>query len=191
LSHKRHSHCHACGAPYGFDVDHYAKCGACGTETWINPAPVSIPIIPAGNGIVMVRRKIKPGFGKLSFPGGYITGRLRGKSEHWRDAAAREAREEAGVIIDPAKLVLFDVYSVEEPGGPLLLFCRYDGWIDDKALPPFVGNDEASERVILTGKYGPTGRILTAEQRADIAFSSHADVAIRWFDECAFTDDVE
>lgn len=190
---KRHSHCGFCGAPFPEPIDHYWKCGTCERETFINPVPVAVPIIQVGSGLLMVRRKKRsdPGFGKLSFPGGFINGSLLKPGETWREAAAREAREEAGVETDPTRYTVLDAYSVREIGGPILLFCRYDGWFREADLQPFVESDEASERVILVGRYGPTERILTPEQRADIAFTSHTDNAVRYFDEFVYTDDVE
>jgi ADP-ribose pyrophosphatase YjhB (NUDIX family) len=59
--------------------------------------------MPDGH-IVLVKRAIEPGFGQWVFPGGYVD-----RGEEVREAALREAREEAGVEIRLGDLV--GVYS--------------------------------------------------------------------------------
>ena len=61
------------------------KCPTCGS--WRNPAPVSVLVVPANDGVLVIRRNIPP-VGKLALPGGFID-----LGETWQQAGAREAHE--------------------------------------------------------------------------------------------------
>lgn len=108
------------------------KCLACGTEHFSSPKPVVALILHAwatkpseGDwsrpGIVAIRRGIEPYKGELAFPGGYID-----HAEDWRLAAAREAYEELGVVLDPRQLHLRGE-PVVTPTNYLVLFVSYSG----------------------------------------------------------------
>jgi 8-oxo-dGTP diphosphatase len=56
---------------------------------------------------LLIRRRYEPFAGCYAFPGGFLeVGR-----ERIEETAARELREEAGVVIDPSELALIDVRS--------------------------------------------------------------------------------
>ena len=150
-------YCSACAAP--IEASGWPRrCPACGKEHYRNPIPVSVVIVPVGDGVLTVRRAIPPGAGKLGLPGGFINW-----GETWQEAGAREVLEETGLVLDPAQLRLLDAASVAE--GVVLLFSE---------APPlavfegFVPNPEVSEIVIV-------------RQPVELAFSTHTEQLARYF----------
>ena len=125
-----------------------------------NPLPVAVMVVPvAGEGLLLVRRAIPPE--GLALPGGYIE-----YGEDWRDAGARELREETGVRVDPSEVRELRVLSA--PDGTLLVFGTAPPVARD-ALSEFVPSDEVSELLV------------TSEPLDDIVFPLHAQVVAEWF----------
>ena len=80
-------------------------CVRCGFVFYLDPKVAVGTIIRDDHGrIVLVRRAIEPGYGKWVYPGGYVD-----RGELVKDAAVREAREEAGLQIRLDRLI--NVYS--------------------------------------------------------------------------------
>jgi ADP-ribose pyrophosphatase YjhB (NUDIX family) len=79
-------------------------CERCRGIEYLNPKLVACTIPLWQDGILLVRRGIDPGFGKWVFPGGYVD-----LGESVRDAAVREAYEEAGVRVEIERIL--DAYS--------------------------------------------------------------------------------
>ena len=63
--------------------------------------PVSVVLVPVWQGsrigLLVIRRAIAPRIGRLALVGGFVE-----EQESWQATAARETREEAGVLLDPA-----------------------------------------------------------------------------------------
>jgi 8-oxo-dGTP pyrophosphatase MutT (NUDIX family) len=133
-----------------------------------NPYPVAVVLLPIihehdMDGLLVVRRSIPPQVGKLAFPGGYID-----KNESWQEGAARELKEEAGIIINPNSLLPLWFTSFENL---VLLFGEGGQPMHYKELPVFVPNSEVSERGIIFGKL-----------EMDLAFPLHEAAAQMYFD---------
>ena len=80
-------------------------CVRCGFVFYLDPKVAVGTIIRNDAGsIVLVKRAIEPGYGKWVYPGGYVD-----RGELVRDAAVREAREEAGLQVHLERLI--NVYS--------------------------------------------------------------------------------
>ena len=80
-------------------------CVRCGFVFYLDPKVAVGTIIRDDDGrIVLVRRAIEPGYGKWVYPGGYVD-----RGELVKDAAVREAREEAGLQVRLDRLI--NVYS--------------------------------------------------------------------------------
>lgn len=133
--------CGFCGARFADGAGWPRSCASCGNVSFKNPLPVALLLVPVDDdGVLLIRRAIPP-VGKLAVPGGYID-----HGEDWRTAAARELREEAGLVVNPATVSL---YSVESSPEHLLVFGLAPR-IAASALPPFVPSSETSERLVVT-----------------------------------------
>jgi ADP-ribose pyrophosphatase YjhB (NUDIX family) len=66
-------------------------CAACGYVHYVGPALAAGVILRDGDRVCLVRRAHDPGYGKWTFPGGFVDA-----GEHPADAALRELREESG-----------------------------------------------------------------------------------------------
>lgn len=156
----RHSHCAYCGTPFAADQPWPRKCTHCRHTSFVNPLPVAVMLLPVDEGLLVVRRSIQPGYGKLALPGGYIE-----LGESWQAAAARELQEETGVTIDLAEIREFLVRSA--PDSTLLVFgLAQPRRAED--LPPFTPLPEASERLVI-------------DQPQPMAFSTHSEAVEHFF----------
>jgi ADP-ribose pyrophosphatase YjhB (NUDIX family) len=81
-------------------------CGSCSFVFYLGPKLVAGAIIELDGGIVLIKRAIEPGYGKWTFPGGFVE-----RGEVAEAAAEREALEEAGVEIEVTGIV--GLYSYE------------------------------------------------------------------------------
>jgi len=92
--------------------------------------------------LLLVRRTMNPGRGRWSLPGGYLD-----LGEQPREAAAREALEEAGVVVTVGAVVDVFANPIEEGGAVFILFEAT--WVsgspvpgDDADAAAFFGRDE-------------------------------------------------
>jgi ADP-ribose pyrophosphatase YjhB (NUDIX family) len=169
---RRDTFCSFCGTGFS-DVSAYPRtCASCGVQTWANPIPVAVALIPIldgeRTGLLVVRRAIPP-VGGLALIGGFVE-----EHESWQACAAREVREEAGVTLDPAALEPL-WYASSEPYPNRLLVFSLAPVLRAEELPPFVPNSEASERGVI---YGPDG---IDGIDGGLVFPLHVDAARRYF----------
>ena len=172
----RDAFCHRCGTAYADAARYPRRCAKCSNEVWANPIPVTIALVPVHDGertgLLVVRRAIQPQLGKLGLVGGFLE-----EHESWTEGAARETREETGVLIDPAGIrPLWFASSTPRPNRVLLFGIA--AAIECGALPPFVPSPESSERGLV---YGPD------ELEAVFAFDLHVAAARRFFAERGIT----
>lgn len=88
-------------------------CEGCGFIFYLDPKVAAGVIVRHEGRVVLLQRAIEPGYGQWVFPGGFVD-----RGEHPREAAAREAMEEAGIEVAVRDLV--GVYH-EPPGSPVVL----------------------------------------------------------------------
>lgn len=156
----RNSHCSFCGEPYAPEAPWPRACAACGQITYRNPVPVAITLVPVDGGLLVVRRAIEPGRGKLALPGGYIN-----YGEGWQAAGAREVQEETGVNLDPERIREFAVHSA--PDGALLVF-GLAAALRRQDLAPFKLDAETLE-------------VLVIDRPQELAFSLHTAMVEAYF----------
>lgn len=75
-------------------------CAECGFVFYQGPKLVASAIFELYDGIVLIQRSIEPGYGKWTFPGGFVE-----LGERVEAAAEREVFEECGVEIRPQRIV--------------------------------------------------------------------------------------
>ena len=85
-------------------------CGECGFVFYLGPKLVAGAVFEMGGGIVLVQRDIEPGYGKWTFPGGFVE-----RGERAEAAAEREVREESGLEIEVGEIVGLYSYEGEIP----------------------------------------------------------------------------
>lgn len=144
-------------------------------STYDNPATVVVSTVEVNGGLLMVRRALQDGYGKLALPGGYQV-----KGETWQEAGARELKEETGVIVNPKNLLLDRVITVE--GGINLIFCFHLLKVSQETFT----SDAESLEVLVVDKL---------PDAADVAFTTHMQAVERYFANArvliaaGFTDD--
>lgn len=160
------AHCSYCGQLFPADLPWPRGCDHCGETSYRNPLPVAVALLPVRNGddppgLAVIRRTIEPGRGLLALPGGFID-----HGESWKQAVARELREETGIPADAEEVRLADVLS--DRTGHLLVF----GLLaerDATALPPPVPTGETEGWEFLPAP-------------VELAFPLHTRAARCWFD---------
>lgn len=138
-----------------------------GRFVYDNTATVVSLLIQFGenHALVVVRRNNEPGKGKLGLPGGY---QMWG--EKWREAGAREAKEETGYTIDPSSddtVTLISLETDEYKNNLVIALTSCD--TAERAQP--TTPDEIQEVLIISD----------AGHREDWAFPRHFDAAVAFF----------
>jgi ADP-ribose pyrophosphatase YjhB (NUDIX family) len=82
-------------------------CEECGFIFYQGPKLVAATIFEFDGGVVLAQRAIEPGYGKWTFPGGFVE-----RGERAEAAAEREALEEAGVELEVGEII--GLYSYED-----------------------------------------------------------------------------
>jgi ADP-ribose pyrophosphatase YjhB (NUDIX family) len=174
----RDSFCSFCGAAYLPPLSYPRTCPGCGTQVWANPIPVSVvlvPVVRAGaTGLLVIRRGIEPGKGKLALAGGFLE-----EHETWQEGGAREIREETGLVLDAKALAPFWFTSTEPRPNRVLLF-SVSPPVDAASLPAHPPDKETLERGVVMGPGGLD---------AVFAFNLHAEAARKFFAERGITGD--
>lgn len=103
---EKNSCCSYCGTRFPITALRPVTCLSCGNTNYLNPTPVVVLLVPAGNGLVVARRNIEPQKGTLVLPGGYLE-----LGETWQEGAGRELYEETGIEISASEITLYDVQN--------------------------------------------------------------------------------
>lgn len=161
---QKNSFCSYCGMR--FTNERWPRlCNNCGKCTYQNPLPVSVVLLPVGNGLVVVERNIEPRRGQWALPGGFIE-----LGESWQTAGAREIWEEAQIPLSADQIRLFDLLSA--PDGTLLIFGLATPWHGE--LPVFTPTAESAGRYVI-------------ELPTPLAFPLHTQVVQNYFNQLQLT----
>lgn len=158
---EKDTFCSYCGRRFEVGAAWPKVCLGCGNTTFLNPTPVAVVLQPVGAQLLVVRRNIEPGLGKLALPGGFIE-----LGESWQTAAARELYEETNINIHPAKIRIFDVLSAEEDN--VILIFGLAPPLSESEMPPFDPTSEVTELVLLSNT-------------AEMAFPLHQQIVTAFF----------
>lgn len=147
------------------DADYILPISACkpplpDQPVFRNPLPVVVMLVMSNKGLIVIRRALKDGYGKLAMPGGF-----HNLGETWQEAGCREVAEETGVELDPAKVKIYDVITVQN-GNVNLIFGVYDGVVID---PVFAHDSEIME-------------VLELAAPVEAAFPAHTEIMARYFE---------
>jgi ADP-ribose pyrophosphatase YjhB (NUDIX family) len=156
---EQHSHCSYCGSRFPFTRGWPRTCTTCGRTSYRNPLPVVVVLLPAGRGLVVVRRNIEPSKGMLTLPGGYLD-----LGETWKQGARRELLEETGIDI-PAEVI--ELYDVQNGLDDTLVIFGLAAPQPLHVVRPF-SSDETQEVAVIRG---PT----------ELGFPNHTRVVGRYF----------
>lgn len=119
------AHCSYCGNRFLEQVSWPRKCFNCYNDSYSNPLPVVvaiIPVYPKGAakqiGVLIIQRNIEPQKGGWALPGGYMDA-----GETWQMACHREVMEEVGLLTRPEDYQLMNLTTAKN--GNLLIFANY------------------------------------------------------------------
>lgn len=128
-----------------------------------NPLPVAVLLVMSNKGLIVIRRALKDGYGKIAIPGGF-----HNLGETWQEACCREYEEEVGIKLDPSKMTIYDVVTVQD-GRINLIFGVYADVIVD---PVFNPDSEVLE-------------VLELDEPVETAFPAHTAIMERYMREIA------
>ena len=107
--------CPRCGSRLGVrllkrDDPERLVCESCGFVFYLGPKLVAGAIVEMDGGIVLIQRDIEPGYGKWTFPGGFVE-----RGERAEAAARREMLEESGLEIEVGEIIGLYTYDGQVP----------------------------------------------------------------------------
>ena len=85
-------------------------CERCGFVFYLGPKLVAGAIVELDGGIVLIQRAIEPGYGRWTFPGGFVE-----RGEVAEEAAARETLEETGLEVEVSGIIGLYTYEGQIP----------------------------------------------------------------------------
>lgn len=97
------------------DEPERSVCERCGFVLYLGPKLVAGALFELDGGVFLTRRSIEPGYGKWTFPGGFVE-----RGEVVEAAAEREVREESGLEIEVTDVV--GLYSYEGQVPAIVVF---------------------------------------------------------------------
>ncbi len=155
---KPHQHCHFCGTAYPA-VAFPKTCPECKQTIWSNPLPVAVVLVKMDGGVLIIQRGIEPAKGHWALPGGFLE-----TGESWQEGAAREVREETGLVLPCAEIQLIDALSVAQ-NRQIILFCMTKGHYSRNDFKFEPCEETLDLRVMI--------------QPEELAFSAHTEYARR------------
>ena len=172
-NYKHDTFCSYCGAKHLEQNSYPRKCFICYNETYKNPIPIVVTMIPVvlgfgPVGLLIQKRNIDPQKGEWAFPSGYVD-----FGETWQEAAVRENQEEMNVL---STIKDYEFFDIKKPSnGNMLVFCTSKFTIsDEKLIKDFETNEEV---IALDVYYGKPEYVLDKMNRSGhpLAFPTHIE----------------
>jgi ADP-ribose pyrophosphatase YjhB (NUDIX family) len=166
---KKNTNCSYCGSRFAEQVTYPRRCYTCYSDTFSSPSPVAVVLINIWDGekigSLVQLRNIEPKKGEWALHGGYME-----NGETWEQTAAREVREELGLETFPEDYSLLTIKTAPSNGN-LLVFGNLDYAVKlEKINSVFKPNDEVTA-------------IKVAYEPMELAFPSHTEMLLKWFDD--------
>ncbi|MGQ3411102.1 NUDIX domain-containing protein [Natrinema sp. LN54] len=121
------------------------RCPNCEAIVWHNPVPCAGVAVVDATGpepaVLCVERGVPPGVGEWTIPGGHME-----TGEEPATAAARELREETGVVVDPADLEILGASAMPPREGKHVVTVHYVADRADAEGEPIAGSDATDAR---------------------------------------------
>ena len=160
------SHCTYCGAK--FDIETWPRMCGCGNESYRNPTPVVVGILPVHMGPphndvrwLIQQRNIEPQKLGWSLTSGYME-----FGETWQEALVREMQEEIGIETATGAIDLFDVVTASN--GNLLIFGVHT--VVPRRMINFKPNKEVSDI-----------RYIEEPKHQKLCFPTHNEMLARYY----------
>ena len=156
-------YCVNCGTPLArrlIEGRELEACATCDFVLWRDPKVVTMVLVEVGDGLLLGRRGIEPGYGAWCLPGGFVN-----DDEHPIDAAARECLEEIQAEVEVSGLV--GVFHIRKRDAPSMVGIAYRAF-----LRP--GTEPAPGEEMLEVSAFP------ADQLPRLAFPSHHEAVLEW-----------
>ena len=112
------------------------RCPRCGWTFYGNPVPAAVAVLRRGRRILLTRRAYPPFAGTWDLPGGFLE-----PGERPEQALRRELREELGITVRDARLLLFETDRYGPNGVPVLAV-TYEAVLPSGRIRP---GDDVSE----------------------------------------------
>jgi 8-oxo-dGTP diphosphatase len=161
-------YCVNCGAPLVARVIEGRDLEACPNDDfvlWREPKVAAAVVVESGQGIVLGRRGIEPGYGLWCLPGGFVN-----HDEDPASAAVRECMEEINATVELTSLM--GVYHVAKTTAASIIGIAYRGRLFDGAtISP-------GPEMLEVGVFRP-------DALPEIAFPSHREVLAMYAGESA------
>jgi ADP-ribose pyrophosphatase YjhB (NUDIX family) len=130
-----------------------------------NPTVVCVLLPRRDDKLILIRRGLKDGYGKLALPGGF-----QNHGENMRKAAVREVLEETGIEIDESALLLVSG-DTDEYGHNVLIFLHMREIEVDQVFAP--RND------------GEILAVVPVSAAVETAYPMHTEAVARYFQGAA------
>ena len=127
------------------DDRYRSVCGTCGAIHYENPRIIVCCAVCLRDKVLMCRRAQEPGLGQWVVPSGFLE-----VGESLEQGAARETREETGLIVDPERLDLCSVVNMTSIEQVAIMFR-----IELDALPTLTPGPECLEVAFMPAKEIP------------------------------------
>lgn len=172
---RKDKFCSYCSTIFAEQKLYPRKCFHCGNDTYHNPVPVVVAIVPiphSGYSIydrqhpcqwLIQQRSIEPQKGGMALCSGYVD-----FMETWQQAAVRELQEEVGLITKPEDYALLEV--VNSVNGNMLIFCVHVDGVKEEDIH-FSPNKEVSAIQLITDPY-----------KIELCFPTHNEQLRKYYD---------